>query len=221
VYWKEVRREARTRTKSGLASGYRLLTSIVLPVAGFIITCIILWKMTITIPFTLIVGVSVAISLYLLFLFGEWCTHLIRVPAQWHETQQRAILEKDYRLKQVESELQTALTPTTTGYSQAQLAKLEHLIRKGDELFQRSDISPNQSNPKGIRDIWMKQHDDWREEILALLRDRDAVIFQKPITAGSETQVLKGALDQIHGGRRGQLLEEMERLKKILERNRD
>ena len=91
MYWKEIRSEAWARTKQGLGSGYRLVTSIVLPILGFLTTYIILREMTITIPITLIVGVSVTVSLYLLFVFGEWCTHVIALPAEKHAASVTAI----------------------------------------------------------------------------------------------------------------------------------
>ncbi len=82
MYWKEVRSESWTRTRNGLGSGYRRLTSIALPIAAFILSCGVLHAMNITVPVTLVVGVGSALTVYLLFVFGEWCYHLVKIPPE-------------------------------------------------------------------------------------------------------------------------------------------
>jgi hypothetical protein len=142
------------------------------------------------------------------------------VPIMLHERDED-ISQRGQTIHRLESAVRKAVYISAGYYSIAQLATLVHLTRQGDELFQQSAISLNQANPRGQRDDWMKKHDKWRHAILAILRARDAEIFLKPIFAGYDTQGLKGAIDQIHGNRRGQILEQMERLKGVLERNRD
>src|SRR5216683_729294 len=102
-YWREVRREAWTRTKQGLASRHRLVTSLVLPAVGFVLTCIILIHMTITIPITAVVGVSVAIGLYLLFLMGELCLHILHVPPERDAGRLRTIRARDDEIARLQS----------------------------------------------------------------------------------------------------------------------
>lgn len=95
MYWKEIRSEAWARTKQGLGSGYRLTTSIALPIIGGIITCGILTAMTIPIPATLIVGVAVTISVYALLWFGEWCRHIIAIPPERDLSRLKTIEARD------------------------------------------------------------------------------------------------------------------------------
>jgi hypothetical protein len=95
VYWKEVCSEAWRRTKTGLGSGYRLLTSIVFPILGFILTSIILWKRKMIIPTAPIVGLGVGIGLYLLFWIGEWCRHMIAIPSERDAQRRDQIRAKD------------------------------------------------------------------------------------------------------------------------------
>lgn len=102
-YWQEVAREAWTRTKRGLGSGYRLVTSLLLPAVGLVVSCIILLHMTITIPITAVVGVSVAVGLYLLFLVGEFCLHVLRVPPERDAGRLRTIRARDDEIARLQS----------------------------------------------------------------------------------------------------------------------
>jgi hypothetical protein len=103
----EIRSEAWTRTKTGLGSGYRLLTSIVFPIAGFIITSVILWKMTITIPTAPIVGLSVGIGLYILFWFGEWSRHMFAIPPERESAHRQMLAAKDVEISLRDTEIET------------------------------------------------------------------------------------------------------------------
>lgn len=108
MFWKKVSLEAWARTKKGLGSGYRLITSIELPVVGFLVTYTILRHMTITIPITAIVGVMTAVGLYLLFLIGEFLLHFFRIPSEWHSAQLQIIQQNSNRI----TELETPPPPT-------------------------------------------------------------------------------------------------------------
>jgi hypothetical protein len=99
VYWKEVRKEAWTRTRNEFHS--RVRTSIVLSALGFLVACITLHLMGITIPITLIVGFGAALSANLIYLAAKWCAHTIQIPAQQHQAQLSAISERDRQIAEL------------------------------------------------------------------------------------------------------------------------
>jgi hypothetical protein len=124
--------------------------------------------------------------------------------------------ERDQTIQHFEGELHKATEITTSGYSQAQIARLIRLKQEADDLVAYNPDSLIQ------RDKWIKQYDDWRDAVLAVLNDKDVVIFNRPITAGDLTEGRTwGGFDFIHIDKRADLLEKRRRLAKVLERNRD
>jgi hypothetical protein len=103
-------------------------------------------------------------------------------------------------------------------YTPSQLATLGRLSRDGREQY-KITISPNSPNPRQEVDLWLKNHLDWREEVLSILSDRDIVAFQRPVTASYETTGTQGTSNQIQGIQRGHLLAELDRLDKIIKRH--
>lgn len=83
-YWRVVRKEAWNRTKVGLASRQRLLTSICVPTVSAIIGVVILRILGSTISLTLGVGLVSALTGYGLMVLYEWSWHLIHLPAEMH-----------------------------------------------------------------------------------------------------------------------------------------
>jgi hypothetical protein len=67
-------------------------------------------------------------------------------------------------------------------------------------------------------DAWWRTHHKWREDVSAILNDRDAVSFERASTAGSQTKASAGAFSQAHLVARGQLLENLELLANIIAR---
>jgi hypothetical protein len=209
VYWKEIRLEAWMRAKSE----QRPIISIARIVVAALIAITVLCVMRVTIPITVIVTAGSAITTFLLFLFYDWCRHVVAIPPKRHVLQKETIADQERQIAKL-----TAEKVSIGGYSQAQLTKLKRLRDAGNELFKVS-ISVNAPNPRNQRDKWLKQHDDWHDDTASILNDRDLKQFTQPFTAGAETEGQKGAYDQLHGTRRGHLFEECQRLTKILERN--
>jgi len=83
-YWRVVRKEAWNRTKVGLASRQRLLTSVCVPTVSAFIGVVILRILGSTVPLTLGVGLVSALTGYGLVVFYEWFWHLIHLPAEIH-----------------------------------------------------------------------------------------------------------------------------------------
>lgn len=158
---------------------------------------------------------------YLDVIIGVLVYQAIRAPLVLDRERADDIQRKEQAIQSLQDDLQKAVSVTASDYSKVKLAKLADLSRSAAELFQQSSISLNQANPRALRDDWMRRHDKWRDDVLDILQGRHAEIFMQPISAGYETQGLKGAIDEIHGHRRGQLLGEIERLTRILERNQD
>jgi hypothetical protein len=162
--------------------------------------------MTIQIPITLIVGVLVAIGLYSLFWFGEWCRHLVAIPAARDKEQRDKI---------------TDLTkPTGLSYSELQRATLSRLEQDGLPLLEQQ-ISPNEPSPDQHLDRWLKQYQDWRKEILGILNETDATTFEMPVSH-TNNQILgisSVPFNPDHARARWQLFNAIDRLRAILERD--
>jgi hypothetical protein len=147
---------------------------------------------------------------------------LVQLIANWiyyapvADDRERAVAIAD--LKDELEKARNAQAKTPSGYSQSEIAKLGRLQREGNELS-KVVISVNSANVIRERDAWLKKHDDWHENVLSILRDRDAAIFEALVTAGDQTKGHAQAIDRVHGDRRGQLFAELERLTRILGRH--
>lgn len=97
TYWRRTSSEAWARTGLGLASGYRRVTSIFIPLGAFAITAIALRVLGVGLPLTAIVGVCAAILSYALGVGGEWVYHLFSIPRQTDAQQKE-------RIRQLEGE---------------------------------------------------------------------------------------------------------------------
>jgi hypothetical protein len=150
-----------------------------------------------------------------LYVLGAYLLYgIARAPLVLDREGSRTINDLQGKLAQAQS----ALAKDSRSYSETDIAKLARLYRDGNNLF-NTNISVNHPNPTAELDTWFKKHDEWRNNVLAILRERDAAIFEGRITAGSETIGHQGALNRIHGDRRGQILEELERIAKVIERH--
>ena len=160
IYWKEVRSEAWLRTKQGLGSGYRLITSIILPSLGFIISCVILRKLAITIPVTGMVGISTGIGLYLIVLFAEWCWNILRIPPERDSMRLRIIDERDAEIQKYHHPtIQLEFHPSDYGY-----LFRSHLARR-DAMWVRV-LPTTESHIEGcvgyLDDVFRWTGDNWK-----------------------------------------------------------
>jgi hypothetical protein len=93
VYWKEVRAEARTKTRAEFRSRTRI--TIALSILGFALSCIALAVMGVPIPITLFVGLAAAIGANLIYSFWQWCSHMIAIPSERDLARLKTIEERD------------------------------------------------------------------------------------------------------------------------------
>ncbi len=210
MYWKEIRQEAVTRTWNEFHS--RLRVSITISALAFLLACAALLLMHTNIPITLIVGFGAALSANLIYLGWQWCNQFVKIPVEKHEAQEKVIQEKDKKIAE--------LTPTDRPYSELQLTKLLRLQQEGRPLLERH-ISPNQSRAYQEVETWIQKHREWRKEILEILNEKDAIVFEAPIHFADNNFHIPGIpapynLD--HARERNQLLGELNRLDEIVKR---
>jgi hypothetical protein len=182
---------------------------------AFVLAFTALLLMQITIPITLIVGFGAALSANLMYLAGQWCNQLIKIPAEKHKAQDRSIRERDEKIAELTK------PPTDVSYSQLQRATLLRLEQDGLPLLEQQ-ISPNEPSPDRHLDRWLKQYQDWRKEILGILNETDATTFEMP-ASHTNNQILgisSTPVNPDHARARWQLLSAIGRLRAILERDK-
>jgi hypothetical protein len=130
---------------------------------------------------------------------------------------ERERLETIHRRDNELEEIRKAQAAIPGAYTQGEIATLARLSREGNELY-KVHISQNSADAQLELDKWIETHDTWRDKILAILRDRDVAIFEALVTAGDQTIGHQGALNQVHGNRRGQIVAELKRLERIMSR---
>ncbi len=91
-YWRTIWSESWQRTKVGLASRERRITSILLPIIVFVIAASVLLILGQAIPVTLIVGVVSALLGYGVVVLVEFFRHLLKIPPE-RDAEQRAKIE--------------------------------------------------------------------------------------------------------------------------------
>jgi hypothetical protein len=128
--------------------------------------------------------------------------------------------ERVQKIQYLELEWQNAQNTYIGAYTESELDILNSLLGRADDLY-KVFISRYEGDPAATRDAWIKQHEAWRERVLRVLNEKDGCIFACPVRVDSSSAGHKFALDQIHGRRRGQILEEKVRLAQIIERNND
>jgi len=165
---------------------------------------------------------SLTVQFILTIVLGYFAVAAIKFLGTWLVVAPVALERKRaIEVGNLQNQVQRITAISTSGYSQAQLAKLARLLREGNELF-NVEISQNSVNGGQVElDAWLTKHSHWRESILSILIDRDAAIFEGPTTAGAQPRAMQRALNQTHGLRRGQLLDEMDRVARVLEHNSD
>lgn len=93
VYWKEVRTEAWTKTRAEFWARTRI--TILLSILGFALSCIALAIMGVPIPITVFVGFAAAVGANVIYLLGQWCTHLVAIPPEKDAARLKTIEERD------------------------------------------------------------------------------------------------------------------------------
>jgi hypothetical protein len=212
VYWKEVRAEAYTKTRAEFLSSTG--RTIIIAIIGFVLVSATLSIMHLTIPITVIVGVGAAIGANLVYLFGQWCSQLVAIPALKHKAQEQIIREKDKKIAE--------LSPAVRPYSELQLTKLARLKQEGGVLLEQH-VVPTLSQPALARQelqTLLENHRKWRKEISEILNEEDATIFEAPTVAKINFHMpgLPAPYSAEHSRMRHQLFNELARLEEILVR---
>ncbi len=159
-----------------------------------------------------IITIIVAYFLVALFsLVGNWIYY---APVVLERERVGSIDDLTQDLKQAHA----ALAPDSRPYSELQLTKLSRLKQEGRSLLEHH-ISPNQSGARQELETWIKNHREWRREILEILNEKDATVFEAPVTfTNTNFQIpgLPAAFNLDHARLRNQLLGEISRLEEIL-----
>jgi len=95
AYWQDVRADAWSRTKRGLWSDYRRITSIIIPIASAIIFAILLALFHMSYPITAAMVLASGVAGYFVAVLVEFIFHFSRIPPERDSESAKTIKAKD------------------------------------------------------------------------------------------------------------------------------
>jgi len=213
VYWKEIRSDAWARTKLKMFSRERRLFSLRVPLISAGIAVVILSILHQPIPLSIGITLISAFGGLAIAAMWEWLHEVLAIPVEKHDAQERIIREKDEKFAELTN-------PTDRLYSELQLTKLSRLKQDGRSLLEHH-IAPNQNQSVARQELetWIKDYRDWRKEILEILNEKDATVFEAPVSFNNtnfQIPGLSGPYNLDHARLRNQLLAEISRLEGVL-----
>lgn len=214
-YWRERRQWAFAHTE--LWTKGKFITG---PIVG-IVAFLLQWWLGLRLMSATLQFIATVIAAYFIVALGQFIANWIYYsPVVLERERADEIARQELGIREKDKTIVELTKPIDCPYSELQLTKLARLKQEGQSWLHHN-ISPNQNQSVARHELetWIKDHRGWRKEIVEILNEKDATIFEAPIAfTNTNVQIpgLPAPYNLDHARSRNQLLGEIRRLEEIL-----